>query len=108
MNGYLAEVWHKFTFNIDAAAKLTGEYADMHASNKLGSVDVHTSWENYSLKYCNKGKSSAFSQSHSLEFAYQRYNSKIEDGGSKPTREEYLKQNDIDPMTDTFLPLYEG
>lgn len=108
LNGYLAEVWHKFTFNIDAAAKLTGEYADMPTSNKLGSVDIHTSWEKYSLKYCNTGKSSALSQSHSLEFAYKRYISKIEDGGSIPTREEYLKQNDIDPMTDTFLPLYEG
>lgn len=108
LNGYLAEVWHKHTFNIDAVAKRTEEYADMPVSNKLGSVDIHTSWEDYSLKYCNTGKSSAISQAHSLEFAYRRYISKIKDGNPIPTREEYLKQNGFDPMTDTSLPLYEG
>lgn len=108
LNGYLAEVWHKYTFNINSAAKQTREYADMPTSNKLGSVDIHTSWEDYSLKYCNTGKSSAISQAHSLEFAYRRYISKIKDGNPIPTREEYLKQNGVDLMTDTSLPLYEG
>ena len=51
LKGYVAEAWHTFTFNIDAAAKQSAERATQVESNGLGSVDVSTSWgEDYSLK----------------------------------------------------------
>ena len=44
LKGYIAEVWHTYTFNINAAANRSTERASMVNSNKLGSVDVSTSW----------------------------------------------------------------
>lgn len=109
LKGYVAEAWHTYTFNIDAAAKQSAERATQVESNGLGSVDVSTSWgEDYSLKYYQNGAQSALAQGHSLEYAYQRYIHRLGEGVEIPTREEYLKMSGIDPNTNMQLGMYEG
>ena len=109
LKGYVAEAWHTYTFNIDAAAKQSAERATQVESNVLGSVDVSTSWgEDYSLKYYQTGAKSALAQGHSLEHAYQKYIHNLGEGAEVPTREEYLKMSGIDPDTNMQLGMYEG
>ena len=109
LKGLVAEAWHTYTFNIDAAAKQSANRAVQEESNTLGSVDVSTSWgEDYSLKYYKSGSDSAIAQGHSLEYAYQKYIHNLREGASIPTREEYLAMSGIDPKTDMALCMYEG
>ena len=109
LKGLVAEAWHTYTFNIDAAAKQSVNRAVQVESNTLGSVDVSTSWgEDYSLKYYKSGSDSAIAQGHSLEYAYQKYIHNLREGASIPTREEYLAMSGIDPKTDMALCMYEG
>lgn len=109
LHGILSEEWHTHTFNIDAVAKRTGEYVARLDSNKLGSVDVVTSWgENYGLKYYQPGKhgdGSALAQAKSVEECYRKF---IRGKENPLTREEYLKVNGLDPETDMSLSLYVG
>ena len=109
LKGYVAEAWHTYTFNIDAAAKQSEYSARMVGSNKLGSVDVSTTWgDDYSLEYYKSGEDSAVAQGHSLEWVYKRYINKLKEGTPVPTRQEYLSMNGIDPNTDMSLGMYEG
>lgn len=109
LKGYIAEVWHTYTFNINATANRSTERASMVNSNKLGSVDVTTSWgEDYSLKYYKDGASSAMAQGHPLEWAYQRYIHSLNDKSNIPNRRDFLSMNGIDPNTDMMLGMYEG
>lgn len=109
LKGYVAEAWHTYTFNIDAAAKQSQHSARMVGSNKLGSVDVSTTWgDDYSLKYYKSGADSAIAQGHPLEWKYKRYINNLKEGSPVPTRQEYLSKNGIDPNTDMSLGLYEG
>ena len=109
LKGYIAEVWHTYTLNINATANRSTERASMVNSNKLGSVDVTTSWgEDYSLKYYKDGASSAMAQSHPLEWAYQRYIHSLKDKSNIPNRRDFLSMNGIDPNTDMMLGMYEG
>lgn len=106
LNGYLAEEWHAHTFNIDAAAKRTGESAHVLSEevHNLGSSDVGTSWgEEYGLKYYKTGEESAYKQAVSIE---DRYRAFIRGKESPPSREEYLASKGLDPKTDMSLPLY--
>lgn len=108
LHGYMAEVWHAHTFNIDAAVKRNGEIArvlleDVH---KLGSTDIGTSFGmDFGLKYCKDGSKSAYTQAVSLEDRYREY---ISGKGNPQTREEYLLSHGLDPNTDMSLPLYAG
>lgn len=109
LKGYIAEVWHTYTLNINAAANRSTERASMVNSNKLGSVDVATSWgEDYSLKYYKDGTSSAMAQGHPLEWAYQRYIHSLKDKSNIPNRRDFLSMNGIDPNTDMMFGMYEG
>lgn len=108
LKGYVAEAWHTYTFNIDAAAKQSGQRAAQVQSNGLGSVDISVGDDQYSLKYYQTGGKSALAQAHSLEYAYQRYIHKLGEGSEIPTREDYLKMNGIDPNTNMQLGMYEG
>ena len=109
LKGFVAEAWHAYTFNIDAAAKQSAERATQVQSPGLGSVDISTSYDvDYSLKYYGNGKNSALAQGHSLEYAYQRYVKQLGENAEIPSREAYLKQNGIDPATDMSLGMYEG
>ena len=109
LKGYIAEVWHTYTFNINATANRSTERASMVNSNKLGSVDVTTSWgEDYSLKYYKNGASSAMAQGHPLEWAYQRYIHSLKDKSNIPSRRDFLLMNGIDSNTDMMLGMYEG
>lgn len=108
LHGYIAEEWHAHTFNIDAAAKRTNEYAKVLSDevNNLGSPDIGTSWdENYGLKYYKTGEGSAMAQAKSVE---ERYREFIKGKENPPTREEYLRLKDLDPNTDMDLSLYIG
>ena len=104
--GYLAEEWHTHTFNIDAAAKRTDEYANVLSEEvkNLGSPDIGTSWaEKYGLKYYENGEKSAIAQAKSVE---QRYREFIRGKENPPTREEYLCLKGLDSNTDMDLSLY--
>ena len=108
LHGYLAEEWHTHTFNIDAAAKRMRDSARVLSDevHNLGSVDVKTSYgENFSLKYYNDGRDSAYAQAVSLEDRYREF---ISGKDNPPTREEYLLSKGLDPNTDMSLPLYAG
>lgn len=109
LKGFVAEAWHTYTLNIDAAVKRSANRAFQEESNKLGSVDISTDWGgDYSLKYYKSGADSAIAQGHSLEWAYQRYVHGLPQGASCLTREEYLLKRGIDPKTDMSLCMYEG
>ena len=52
LGGYIAEEWHKGTFNIDAAIKDSADRASIPSTRDLASVDIHLkSGGDYSLKY---------------------------------------------------------
>lgn len=109
LKGLVAEAWHTYTFNIDAAAKQSAERATQVQSTGLGSADISTSWGiDYSLKFHKNGASSALAQGHSLEYAYQRYIHNLKSDAEIPSRETYLKLNGIDSNTDMSLGMYEG
>lgn len=109
LKGFVAEAWHTYTFNIDAAVKRSANRAFQEESNKLGSVDISTDWGgDYSLKYYKTGVDSAIAQGHPLEWAYQKYIHWFPQGASCPTREEFLLKRGIDPKTDMSLSMYEG
>ena len=109
LKGFVAEAWHTYTFNVNAAAKHSANRAIQEESNALGSVDISTSWgDDYSLKYYKSGADSAIAQGHSLEWAYQKYIHKLPEDSFIPTRGEYLLMNGIDPKTDMTLCMYEG
>lgn len=108
LHGYIAEEWHAHTFNIDAVAKRTNEYAKVLSEevNNLGSTDIDTSWnENYGLKYYKNGEGSAMAQAMSVEERYRKF---IKGKDNPPTREEYLRMKGLDPNTDMELSLYIG
>ena len=109
LKGFVSETWHTYTFNIDAARKQSTARAYQVQSNTLGSVDVSTNWgEDYSLKYYSTGENSVLAQSHSLEYAYQRYIHNLGKNVEIPTREDFLKMNNIDTCTNMSLGMYEG
>ena len=76
-NGYIAEVWHQFTFEIDALSKRTGETASIPPTT-FASTDVQGSWgEGYQLKYCKDAWSSAKEQSTTYKERYYEYLSNL-------------------------------
>lgn len=108
LHGYMAEVWHTHTFNIDVAAKRTTGNARVLTENvhDLGSTDIRiSSGMDFSLKYYKDGSKSAYAQAVSLEDRYREY---ISGKNNPPTREEYLLSHGLDPNTDMSLPLYAG
>lgn len=90
LKGNIAEIWHKGTYNIDAAVNGSKNRATALKSNKLGSVDIALdSGENYSLKYDASGVISASEQSKSIDARYKEY---IGNKGTL-TKEEYFKKH---------------
>lgn len=108
-NGYIAEVWHRYTFEIDALSKRTGETADIPLTT-FASTDVQGSWgEGYQLKYCKDAWSSAKEQSTTYNERYHEYLSVLKRAGKEPISiEEYLESNGVDPNIDINLPIYEA
>ena len=104
--GFAAEKWAAGTFNIDAAARESGESATVVGSNQLGSVDVETSYgEKASLKYYKTAQGSAGAQAKALIEAYREY---YNDAKANTTREpmslqEYLNKKGYDAKTQDAL-----
>ncbi len=108
--GLVLEAVGAGTFNVDAAAKQTGEYAWRVGSNQLGSVDIATSWgEDYGLKYYKSAYGSVHAQTRSIEqeyLSYIREYSKRHPDSQPPSTREYLISKGMDPSTDMSRPLY--
>lgn len=72
--GFAAERWTAETFNIDAAAKQTGEHASVPDSNTQGSSDLETSWgEEAQLKYYAEASDTAAAQAQTILQDYNEY-----------------------------------
>ncbi len=108
-NGYIAEVWHRYTFEIDALSKRTGETAYIPPTT-FASTDIQGSWgEGYQLKYCKDAWSSAKEQSTTYKERYYEYLSNLKRAGKEPISiEEYLESKGVDPNIDINLPIYEA
>ena len=92
--GYIAEKWHADTFNINAAASGSSEYAITPNSTALGSADVITSYqEEASLKYYQSASGSASAQAKTVLEAYAEYYRASENPLSW---EEYLLKHGFD------------
>ena len=61
--GFVAEVWHANTFNINASLNTSPHKAFVDQSTDLGSVDISTNFgKTFSLKYLSDAKKSANAQ----------------------------------------------
>lgn len=108
-HGYIAEVWHRYTFEIDALSKRTGETASIPPTT-FASTDVQGSWgEGYQLKYCKDAWKNAKEQATTYKERYYEYLSSLKRAGKEPISiEEYLESNGVDPSIDINLPIYEA
>lgn len=102
-------MWHRFTLEIDAISKRTGETASIPPTT-FASTDVQGSWgEGYQLKYCKDAWSSAKEQATTYKERYYEYLSSLKRAGKEPVSiEEYLKLKGVDPNIDVNLPIYEA
>lgn len=108
-NGYIAELWHKYTFDLDALSKRTGDITNIPPTT-FASVDIQGSWgEGYSLKYCKDAWHSAKHQATTYRERYMSYNNNLVKNGHEPiTIEEYLRTKGIDENIDINLPIYQA
>ena len=110
--GLVLEAVEAGSFNVDAAGKRTGESAWRVGSNKLGSVDIATSWnEDYGLKFYKSAYGSTHAQTRSIEHEYLSYlrDFKRRNPEEKaPSPKEYLISKGMDPDTDMSRALYSG
>ncbi len=108
-NGYLAEVWHKNTFNIDAVAKQTGEITAIPPTT-FASADVQGNWgEQYQLKYCKDAWNSAKDQGITYNERFHIYNKSLEkQGKTSISIQEFLRDRGIDENINVNLPIYEA
>jgi len=108
--GYIAEVWHAETYNIDAAVK--GVNTNAWVPERVGGIketfaqpDISLSnGNNYGLKYYDSGYNSAIQQAKSY---WERYNHDFH--GTDKTFEEFLTERGLDPdTTHKFTSIYNG
>lgn len=96
LKGFMAETWHADTFNIEAAVKGSDNTAQVLQSTDFGSVDVAAAGNDYSLKYYQTGKESAFEQAKTY---WQRYNEDMakrrRSGSDELSFADYLKERNI-------------
>lgn len=111
LKGFMAEVWHGDTYNINAAVKNSKNSAKVLESTDFASVDIKVSDDgNYSLKYYKNGKDSAFEQAKTY---WQRYNEDMatrrRNGNSEISFKDYLKQRNINESEiNKFDSIYNG
>lgn len=107
--GFVAEVWHADTFNIDAALKGSAHEAFVDKSNSLGSVDVSTNFgADYSMKYIGSAKASADAQAKNYYENYYEYLRKPRKG-EPMSFDEYLQKYGIENNPDELLKsVYSG
>ena len=110
LKGFMAETWHADTFNIDAAVKGSDNTAQVLQSTDFGSVDVAAAGNDYSLKYYQTGKESAFEQAKTY---WQRYNEDMANrrrsGGKEISFADYLKERNINESDiNKYDSIYNG
>lgn len=106
LKGDIAEFWHAYTFNVDAARNRSGTRMFVDRSHEFGSVDVIGSdGQAFGMKYYANGTESAKAQAVSIFQRFKEYQSK----GGKDDLTKYLTDrnyNDIDAILND--PIYSG
>lgn len=110
LKGFMAEIWHTDTFNIDAAVKGSSHNAEILKSTEFASVDIKAAGNDYSLKYYKTGKDSAFEQAKTY---WQRYNEDMANrrraGGDEISFFDYLKERNINESDiNKYDSIYNG
>ncbi len=93
--GFIFEKWHADTFNIDAAAKRSKEWAKQLEENGEGSVDVRTSYgEEASMKAMKNSKESAKAQAEViLSEGYRQYAQEAKEKGESYSLQDYVNNH---------------
>lgn len=90
LKGFVAEVWHADTFNINAALKGSSNRAEVEGSQGHASVDVSTNFgKSYGSKYMATAQASVNAQAKNVIQAYHKYLSGPRQGAPM-SFEEYL------------------
>lgn len=107
--GFVAEVWHANTFNINAALRDSTNRAYVDRSTDLGSVDVSTNFgRDFSMKYIADAKKSADAQAKNYYENYYEYLKKPRKGDPM-SFEEYLQKYGIENNPEELLKsVYSG
>ena len=109
--GFVAEYWHAYTFNVNAKAANSSSVAEVleNARNQLGSPDINIHGNgnlniDFGLKYYINAQKSADAQSISI---FQRYREYAGNSKNPKSLEEYLRGT---PHAERGMhnPLYEG
>lgn len=109
LQGFIAEFWHKYTHNTNAAIRGSSSRATMPESNAFGSVDLSVNGRDYSLKYYKDAISSAKSQKTTIRERYEQARVAAERRGEKfMSLEEYMKKRGYPEGTDPNQSIYFG
>lgn len=113
--GFLAEMWHTETFNLNALIRGSGSVAEMLEETYLGSSDIRITNDklgllfDFSSKYYKTGAASAHEQSISLYEKFCRYAAKHNiDKTDDHAFQAYLAQNGLDTRIAKDIGLYNG
>ncbi len=109
LKGFIAEIWHADTFNIDAALKGSSNKAFIENSNAQASVDISTNFDMaYSLKYYATGKDSVINQSKNVIQAYNEYLNKCKSDNPLSLEEYIEKYGYSADMSELLQSVYRG
>lgn len=100
LKGFVAEIWHEGTYNIDAAVRGSKSSAYAPDNNKLTDIFFDSN-QKASLKYYKDGISSAKQQSKTWGERYFEYCSQHKDKNTIMSYSEYVNKN-------SNTPYYEG
>lgn len=113
--GFLAEMWHAETFNLNALIKGSDSVAEMLEETTLGSADIRITNERLGLlvdvssKYYKNGAAGAHEQSLSVYERFCRYAGKHKiDPKDDNAFRDYLVKNGLDANTPKDTALYKG
>ena len=101
LKGNLAETWHGFTYNTNAALEGSSSRVNVEEKNSFASVDISSDFADYSLKYYADGPKSAKEQATTF---FERFNASKEDDFYKFLRAR--KYAELDEYM--HKPIYEG
>lgn len=109
LQGFMAEIFHKGTFNLNAVIRGSSSRATMPESNAFGSVDIFVNGKVFSLKYYKDAVSSAKSQSTTIRERYEQARAAAERRGEKfMSLEEYMKKRGYPKGTNPDQSIYFG
>ena len=101
LQGFIAEIWHKDTYNMDASMHGAGidALATRPDVNTFASADVELGQDQYTMKYYFSAEESARRQAETPWEAYNKLKTAYENKGKgrdPGTFEQFLKDRDID------------